>query len=236
MNTLIDYPIPAWVAPAFLSVIFIPSLLLALLTKRALNNSSSAFYTVLGFFGLYFTYVTLASWNGWFNKVFLPPMVLLYCTFPLAIFLFTVVFRSKPYRQLLDQVALDQLVQIHIFRLIGVFFLVFAYHDALPKFFAIVAGLGDMITAVTSIFVAQAIRNRAKNAKTLTMVWNIFGFADIVFTAVTAIVLTKLSIDTGSMGVDTLAQFPFCFIPAFAPPVIIFLHVSIFKKIKKIFG
>jgi hypothetical protein len=44
-------------------------------------------------------------------------------------------------------------------------------------------------------------------------------------------VLTKISIDTGAMGVDTLAKFPFCFIPAFAPPTIIFLHVSIYKKL-----
>jgi hypothetical protein len=56
---------------------------------------------------------------------------------------------------------------------------------------------------------------------------------DIVFTAVSAIVLTKLSIDTGSIGVDVLAQFPFCLIPAFAPPTIIFLHVAVYKKLKQ---
>jgi hypothetical protein len=34
------------------------------------------------------------------------------------------------------------------------------------------------------------------------------------------------------MGVDTLAMFPFCIIPAFAPPIILFLHWTIFKKLQ----
>ena len=235
MNTLITYPLPDWIAIAFLTVIFVPSIMIAFLAKKGLNNSNKVFYTIIAFFAIYFTYVTVASYNDLFNKVFLPPLVLLYCTIPLALFLFTVVINLKVFNRFLEQIRLEDLVGIHIFRLIGVFFLLLTYHNALPKFFAIIAGSGDIITAITSIFVVKAIRQKQKNAKTLTLIWNIFGFADIVFTAVTAILLTKLSIDNGTMGVDALAMFPFCFIPAFAPPIIIFLHVTIFKKIKKTF-
>ena len=235
MNTLITYPLPEWIAIAFLTVIFVPSIMIAFLAKKGLNNSNKVFYTVLAFFATYFSYVTVASYNNLFNKVFLPPLVLLYCTIPLALFLFTVVINLKVFNRFLEQIRLEDLVGIHIFRLIGVFFLLLTYHNALPKFFAIIAGSGDIITAITSIFVVKAIRQKQENAKTLTLIWNTFGFADIVFTAVTAILLTKLSIDNGTMGVDALAMFPFCFIPAFAPPIIIFLHITIFKKIKKTF-
>ena len=231
MKTLLNYPLPDWISIAFLMVIFIPSIMIAFLAKKGLNNSQKVFYTVIAFFATYFTYTTVASFNGLFDKVFLPPLVLLYCTFPLAIFLFTVVINLKIYKQFLENIALEDLVGVHIFRLIGVFFLLIAYHDALPKIFAVIAGSGDIITAITSIFVVKAIREKQKNAKTITLIWNCFGMLDIMFTAITAIILTKLSIDNGSMGVDALAKFPFCFIPAFAPPVIIFLHVSIFKKI-----
>ena len=236
MNTLINYPLPDWIAYAFLMVIFIPSIMIAFLAKKGLNSSNTIFYKILAFFAIYFIYVTIACNLGLFNRVFLPPLVLLYCTFPLALFLFTVIINLKIYKQFLDNIQLENLVSIHIFRLIGVFFLLLAFYDSLPKFFAIIAGMGDMITAITSIFVAKSIREQKPYAKKLTLIWNSFGFLDILFTAVTAIILTKLSIDKGIMGVDTLARFPFCFIPAFAPPIIIFLHVSIFKKIKKTFG
>ena len=230
MKTLLNYPLPDWISIAFLMVIFIPSIMIAFLAKKGLNNSNKVFYTVVAFFAIYFTYVTVASLNGLLDKVFLPPLVLLFCTFPLAIFLFTVVINLKIFKQFLENIALEDLVGVHIFRLIGVFFLLITYHDALPKIFAIIAGSGDIITAITSIFVVKAIREKQKNAKTITLIWNCFGMLDIMFTAITAIILTKLSIDNGSMGVDALAKFPFCFIPAFAPPIIIFLHVSIFKK------
>ncbi|MGL5892286.1 MAG: hypothetical protein ACRC3B_20505, partial [Bacteroidia bacterium] len=58
-----------------------------------------------------------------------------------------------------------------------------------------------------------------------------FGLLDILATSTMAIVFTKLSIETGSGGVDALGKFPFCLIPAFAPPVIIFLHLSLYRKL-----
>jgi len=236
MNTLTQYFVPEWIGVLFLTVIFIPTIMIGLMVKKAApaGSKSNVFYAIIGFFALYFTYVTIASFNDMFVKVFLPPIVLLYCTFPLAVFLFTVVINLKIYKILLENLKLEDLVRVHIFRLIGVFFVLLAYQKALPGFFALVAGFGDIITAITSVFVVNAISNKKPFAKKLTFIWNVFGFIDILFTAVTAIVLTKISIDTGAMGVDTLAQFPFCFIPAFAPPVIIFLHIAIFKKIRSV--
>jgi drug/metabolite transporter superfamily protein YnfA len=107
-----------------------------------------------------------------------------------------------------------------------------ALYDALPKPFAFIAGFGDMLTAIGSIFVVKAIQHKKSYAKKLARIWNVFGTIDILFTAIAANVLTKISIDTGAMGVDTLAVFPFCIIPTFAPPTILFLHWAIFKKIK----
>jgi hypothetical protein len=94
--------------------------------------------------------------------------------------------------------------------------------------------MGDMITAITSVWVAHKIAQKSINAKKWALIWNTFGLLDIIITAFLANILTKISMDTGSMGVDILAQFPFCIIPAYAPPTIIFLHVAIYKKIKTI--
>lgn len=65
------------------------------------------------------------------------------------------------------------------------------------------------------------------------MIWNTVGLVDILFTAISANILTKLSIDNGIMGVDTLAFFPFYLIPALAPPIIIALHYTIYSKLRQ---
>jgi hypothetical protein len=230
---MITYNYPQWIATSFMIVFPIAIFLIALLVKKSapLSSQNRLFYTVLGFYILYLGYITVCSFNGLFDKVFLPPMVLLLGTFPLAMFLFTVVINLKIYKTVLENALLQDLVRVHIFRLLGVFFILLAFHDALPKPFSLIAGLGDMITAISSIFVAKAIENKKPYAKKLTYIWNTFGMVDIIITAILANVLTKISIDTGAMGVDTLAKFPFCFIPAFAPPTIIFLHYSIYKKL-----
>ena len=120
---------------------------------------------------------------------------------------------------------------VHIFRFIGSFFLILALFDQLPMVIGLIAGIGDVIAALTSIFVVRAIKNGKSYAKRLTLIWNTFGMLDILATSATAIILTKISIDTGSQGVDFLAQFPFCFIPSFAPATIIFLHLLIYRKL-----
>jgi hypothetical protein len=186
------------------------------------------------FFLLYLCYIAFGSFNGWFTGDAIPPRILLFTTFPFAFLLFVVVKNTACFKRILQGALLENLVSIHIFRLIGVFFILLAFHDVLPKSFAYIAGMGDVLTAISSFFVANAIKNKKNNAKRLTQVWNIFGATDILFTAIYANVLNVISIKSGVMGIETLALFPFCIIPAFAPPMILFLHWSIFQKLKKI--
>ncbi len=234
MNTLVHHLLPQWISIAFLIAIPTPFILIALFIRKEAKKipNERAYLMVIAFFILYLSYIALAAYKGWFNQVALPPKILLFTTFPFAFLLFVIVLQTKVYKTILENVALENLVKLHIFRLIGVFFILLATHNALPKPFAFIAGTGDMLTAVSSIFVVNTIQNKKSYAKKLTYYWNIFGTVDILFTAIGANVLTKISIDTGAMGVDTLAFFPFCIIPAFAPPMILFLHWAIFKKIQ----
>ena len=234
MNNLTQYFVPEWISIAFLIAIPLPFMLILLFVRKAAQKAQHAlaFPLVSAFFALYLMYIGFASFQGWFNAVSLPPKVLLFTTFPYAFLLFGVVLNTKSYQKIVENATLESLIQLHIFRLIGVFFVLLALHDALPKPFAFIAGFGDMLTAIGSVFVVKAIQNKKSYAKKLARIWNVFGTVDILFTAIAANVLTKISIDTGAMGVDTLAVFPFCIIPAFAPPTILFLHWAIFKKIK----
>jgi hypothetical protein len=234
MNTLTHYFVAQWISTAFLFAIPFPFILLAQFVYKETQYTQykNVFKVVISFFILYLLYIVLASFNGCFNQVALPPKVLLLTTFPFAFLLFVIIGNNSVYKLILKNASLQSIVKLHLFRLIGVFFILLAIDDALPKPFAFIAGIGDIITAIASIFVAKAIQKKKSYAKKLTYCWNVFGTIDILFTAIAANVLTKISIDTGAMGVDSLAFFPFCIIPAFAPPMILFLHWSIFKKLK----
>lgn len=234
MNTLTNYIVPQWISIAFLVSIPLPFILISQFVFKEFKNTHKRTYLiVISFFVFYLAYIAFASFKGWFNQISLPPRVLLFSTFPFGFFLFVVVAKTEFYKTILENATLENWVKLHIFRLIGVFFILLAVHQALPIPFAFIAGIGDMLTAISSIFVAKAIQNKKTYAKKLTYYWNIFGTVDILFTAIAANVLTKLSMDNGTMGVDSLAFFPFCIIPAFAPPIILFLHWSIFKKLKE---
>ncbi len=236
MNNLIKYPLPDWLSIAFSISITLPFILIICFVYKQgllINNKKVYLYTIL-FYLAYLIYIGFASYNGLFSITALPPRVLLFTTFPYALILFSLVLNANPIKNIIHQASIQSLVALHIFRVVGVFFILLAFYNSLPKTFAFIAGFGDIITALSSIYIFKAIQQKKHYAKKITLIWNFFGTIDILFTAVAANVLTKLSIDNGTMGVDTLARFPYCIIPAFAPPTILLLHYLIFKKIKTI--
>lgn len=233
MSLLTDL-VPHWVSILFLMVIPIPIFLIANLAKKGsetLRKSKINFFAVLLFYGIYLLYVSITCFKGLFEEVTLPPKILKFTMVPLLVFLLVVVSNLPSYKAILKKLSLSDLVRIHIFRLIGAFFLLLGFYKVLPSTIALIAGFGDLITALSSIFVAKSLQQKQTYARKLTIAWNTFGFLDIIATSVTAFILTKLSIETGSQGVDALGVFPFCFIPAFAPATILFLHISIYRKL-----
>ncbi len=225
--------VPLFVSIAFLVAIGFPVYMIASLFSKHVKPSltTKAFWGIIAFFVVYFTGVGIAAFGGVFEAVSIPPKIVQVTTLPLLLLLMVVVFNTNGYKCLLRAIPVDRLIIIHRFRLIGSFFIILLLFDQLPPFFALIAGIGDVFTALSSIWVAKAWKEKKYSRKTIALAWNTFGLIDILFTASMATILTKISIETGSLGVDILAAFPFCFIPAFAPPTIIFLHMSIYRKL-----
>lgn len=220
--------LPVYISMLFLLAFTFPVVMVAKLARKA--HIHKGFQIVLGFYLFYLSVVAIASFQGFFDDIMLPPKIVLTTTLPLAI-LVTILFNTSICKRANSILDLKDLVRIHIFRLIGSFFIILFLYDLLPQVFALIAGIGDVLTAVTSIWVVRAIEQKKSHARRLAFVWNTFGLLDILATSVMAILFTKFSIDTGSQGVEFLAEFPFCFIPAFAPATIIFLHLLVFRKL-----
>jgi hypothetical protein len=238
MNT-ITTAVPLWVSVLFLMTIPIPIAMIARLVKQGAVNadftkskSVQLYWIVIVFFSLFLCYASVMSLTGIFLKSSIPPRVVLYTTIPLMLFLAIVVSNLKMYKTILHNIPLESLVKIHIFRLIGSFFLIINAFGAIPTAFAYMAGLGDITVALASILVAKAIVNKKPYWKSLTIAWNIFGILDIISVLVSAIVTTRMAMATGTQGVIEISKFPFSLIPSFAAATILFLHVSIFRKLK----
>lgn len=212
----------------FLLAFMFPVVMVARLAQK--GKVKNGFWLILGFYICYLIIVAIASLNGFFDAVMLPPKIVLTTTLPFAIFV-TILYNTKICKKANAILNLEDLVKIHIFRLIGSTFIILFFYDLLPPVFAFFAGIGDLLTAISSIFVVKAIQNNKSYARRLTYIWNTFGLIDILITSAMAIIFTKISIDNNIQGVEFLAEFPFCFIPAFAPPTIIFLHLLVFRKL-----
>ncbi len=233
--------VPTWVSVSFSFVFPITIYFIAKTIKQGAinaqmtdNQADKLFWSILLFFALYLTYVSAMSFTGIFMENSLPPKVLVFTALPLLIFFFGFIFNKPIYWKILDGIPLKSLVRLHTFRFVGAYFLMAAYFNALPYHFALLAGLGDMATAFGAIFIAKAIEENKSWSRKATLIWNIFGFWDIMSVIVSAILTTRYSIQhPESQGIVEMAKFPFVWIPAFAPVVIIFMHIAIFKKLKR---
>lgn len=239
MDLLIN-SVPHWVSILFLIGFIAPILLIANTVRKAVNQPFFAAnakakrlpLNISIFFIVYYVYATLMSFTGIFQVNTLPPRVLVLTAIPLILFYFLFVFRTKIFWKILEHAKLSDLVRIHVFRLVGVFFIIGWAYGILPKSFAFIAGIGDIFVALTAIFVAVLIDRNAKNYRKITLIWNIIGFWDIVSVILSAVYTIKQAIENNSNGILEMSKFPFCLIPAFAPATIIFLHICIFKKLK----
>jgi hypothetical protein len=233
--------VPPWVSVSFCLVFPITIYLIAKTIKQGAvqaqipdNQANKLFKGVIVFFVLYLTYVSGLAFTGLLSENSLPPKVLIFTALPLMIFFFGFIFNKPIYWKILDGIPLQSLVRLHIFRFVGVYFLIATYFNTLPTHFAILAGLGDMATALGAVFIAKSIEENKSWSRKATLVWNIFGFWDIISVIISAILTTRYSIQhPESQSIVEITKFPFVWIPAFAPVVIVFMHIAIFKKLKR---
>lgn len=231
--------VPSWVGILFFMTFPIAIFLIANVSFKAaqkagmsLKKAENIRFGVVAFFFLYLFFVSVLSLNNVFTANTLPPRIFIFTTLPLMLFLFVFVYNSKLFQTLKEHIDLPSLIRIHAFRLVGVFFLIAYYYEALPAKFALAAGIGDILAAIGSLFIANLVEKKTASSYKIASIWNIFGFLDIVQVIVSALIYTRIAVENHTEGLAEIAKFPFAWIPAFAPAVIIFLHIVIFKKLK----
>ncbi|MEN0051978.1 MAG: hypothetical protein AAF806_33235 [Bacteroidota bacterium] len=230
--------VPFWVSLLFIFSFIAPIYLMASVAKntyvkigRTSSEAQQISRNIYLFYTAYLVFIAVLSLLGIFAENTLPPRILILGALPLLLFYFLYVNRSAWFKTIIENAPLSDLVKIHLFRFVGIFFFINYYYGTLPKQFAFIGGGGDILTAMLAIWVIYAFNHQKKYAIPLTWIWNFLGLLDILSVLVNAIILTKEAVATGGAGVAQFGSFPFSWIPAFAPATILFLHTVIFERL-----
>ena len=223
---------PLWAIVLFIisflySIAFItrPAKQAALGAGMTLRKARNIQIGIFSFYMVYLAYVSIFSLKGVFDVNSLPPKVMVWAGIPLMVILFGLIGNTGLFKKLLQSITLESLIAVHVFRLVGVFFILLYSYHLLPTKFAFSAGLGDIITAILAFPVAKMVSKRHPRRMAAVYAWNIFGIMDIVDLLVLAVI-------TGANGnLREMTVFPFVWFPAFTPATILFLHTAVFAKI-----
>lgn len=134
--------------------------------------------------------------------------------------------RSARIAAALDAAPLPWLVGVQVYRVIGGNFLVLWAYGAMPREFALSAGIGDVLVGLLALPVAFYLASDGARGRAAAVAWNILGVTDLLV-AVTLGVLTSpgpLQRLALSHPNTAIATYPTVMTPAFAVPLSFILH------------
>lgn len=193
--------------------------------------------TVLALVG-WFAAACIAGMLGILNEPDRPPLVLLgFIAVPILGFV-AAYFSSAAFRAFADGLSLTLLVGSHLWRFVGLGFVIGWLQGSLPAGFGIPEGFGDIIAAAGALALLPGIR-RGTASRGWLLAWNTWGFVDLV-SAITMGVLYADGplglLSAGTVTTRLMVTFPVSLIPTFFVPLFLLLHALTFKKIASLRG
>lgn len=181
--------------------------------------------------------VRLALWLWFFAAIAagyylllqrIPPLAIPGVIFGLSALSLLAYFKIIPLRLWIDALDSRALVQLHLSRFVGIYFLVLYRRGELPYDFAVKGGIGDIIVAAFAavlIFVPFA----AARLQRLLTIWNIVGLIDILLVVLTAARINRAD----PSQLHALTHLPLSLLPTFLVPLIIATHVILFVRLNR---
>ena len=173
---------------------------------------------------LWFIIACVAGYTGVQNSV-LPPLII----FGIVALLIVASFFVPSFRSWVCSISLSTLISIHLTRFVGFYFLYLYGKGLLPYEFAVYGGWGDIVVAALAlILLLLSAENVIKNP-VYFFIWNMVGLIDILFVVGTAARLYFAN----PQSMSELTHLPLSLLPSFLVPIIIFSHLVIFYRLRK---
>lgn len=148
-----------------------------------------------------------------------------YAVIPLAVgYLGYLMLRSA--RAVVDEIPLQWMIGLQLYRALGVVFLVEWILGALPGAFALPAGIADVAIGLAAPFVAARVRDGAPRAREMAIRWNVLGIADLVVAVTMGVLTTPGPLHLPALGAPSagIITLPLVLIPTIAVPFSLLLH------------
>ncbi len=193
------------------------------------ENLQSITKLVFGIVLIWFLLAIAGGMMGIFSRVNEPP-IYLGIIFLVPIIGFTLAYSlSMRMRRVANGIPLWLITIAHVWRFVGIYFVVSAILHVLPPQFGYPEGLGDVIAAIFCIPLAFAIRkkNRSTGLRTAFIVWNIYGLIDLISAISLGILYSPgpSGILRTDISTAIMTTFPVSLIPTFFVPLFIMIHM-----------
>ncbi len=191
--------------------------------------SQSLTKLIFGIIIIWFVLAFAGGMIGLFNRVNEPPIYLgLFLLVPIIGFTLAYSFSTR-IQHIANGIPLWLITIAHVWRFVGIFFVVSAIVHVLPPQFGYPEGLGDAIAAFFCIPLAFAIRkkNRSTGLRTAFIVWNVYGMIDLISAISLGILYSPgpSGILRTDISTAIMTTFPVSLIPTFFVPLFILIHM-----------
>jgi len=193
---------------------------------------------VLGAVGIWFVAAFVGGIMNVFYQPGVPPVtVALFLLVPITGFTLAYVF-SNQVRHVIDQIPLWLITIAHVWRFVGLGFVIGAVMHVLPKQFGYPEGWGDVAAALFCLPLAFAIRKggHSPGLRRAFIAWNIFGLIDLLSAISLGILYSPSSFGVLRTDISTglMTQFPVSLIPTFFLPLFILFHMLALIRSKEL--
>jgi hypothetical protein len=140
---------------------------------------------------------------------------------------------SPAFRAWTGRLSLTWIVGLHLWRFVGLGFVLGWLFGKLPGGFAIPEGLGDIVAAAGALALLPGLR-RGTASRTWLLVWNTFGLVDLISALTMGLLYSNSALgllSRGGVTTEPMVTFPVNLIPTFLVPLFILLHLLTFARL-----
>lgn len=220
--------------PVVLSMVAASALFMVaswLVLRPSAKSASLSTAIIMILLGWYAMVVLISALGGFAARpLFVPNIIWAF------VFLATAIRRlaARPSFQLLaENLPASRLINLQVFRVMGVGFISLYIMGFLPGAFALPTGLGDVLVGVSAPIVAYFYLTGKPWTGRLAIVWSYLGIADLMM-SISLGVLTypePLQIIPTTVSNGPIAQFPLVLVPVFAVPLSLLLHLLTLRRL-----